>query len=468
MIVASASKKKSSPQLLTSMKVVLFGTHPKQFNGYSKVVYELIKQLGNQPTDIQLHVFGFQNFYNHPGHRVDIPEAVAIHDAFKNEEPKAQGFGPGQVQAYVERIQPDVCIILNDVVILTMMLSELKKATNRKQFKAIAYIDQVYLCQKTHFITFLNQNADAAIAFTPEWRDCIRDQGLVIPCHVLAHGINPNTYYPIPRHLPRRFYGLNETDFLILNLNRNQPRKRWDTCIQAFSEVIARRPDAPIRMVIATEINGAWNLLEILVRELKKRGVAKAEEVATHRVIIPGHPQQLTDEETNVLMNLADIGINTCDGEGFGLCNFEQAAIGIPQIVPNLGGFKHFFRHNETALMIDPIMSIYVDASRDGVGGEALLTKCTDYADAILTLYDNPSLRERLGRASRAELLKRFHWKNITANLLDILNPMRPSPSADADAPIRICASPPPSTQDPRVAEEIAALRARLAELGAT
>jgi len=27
---------------------------------------------------------------------------------------------------------------------------------------------------------------------------------------------------------------------------------------------------------------------------------------------------------------IADIGINTCDGEGFGLCNFEQAGIGIP------------------------------------------------------------------------------------------------------------------------------------------
>jgi hypothetical protein len=29
--------------------------------------------------------------------------------------------------------------------------------------------------------------------------------------------------------------------------------------------------------------------------------------------------------------------------EGFGLCNFEHAALGIPQVVPRIGGFLDFF-----------------------------------------------------------------------------------------------------------------------------
>ena len=44
------------------------------------------------------------------------------------------------------------------------------------------------------------------------------------------------------------------------------------------------------------------------------------------------------------MYNVGDIGINTCDGEGFGLCNFEQAGVGVPQIVPKVGGFLDFMQ----------------------------------------------------------------------------------------------------------------------------
>ena len=467
------------------VRVAIFGTHPKQFNGYSKVVYELVKAMAVLTEEVEMHVFGFQKFYDHPGHRTDIPERVKIHDAWANEEPKAHGFGVQQVKAYVERIRPDVCVVFNDMMVLSAVIGELKGAANRADFKIVAYIDQVYLCQRRHFIDFVNESADAAIAFTPEWRECIQWQGLKVPCHVLPHGINSETYFPIPRRLTRKYYGVKESDFLILNLNRNQPRKRWDTCMQAFAEVVARRPDAPIRMVIATELRGSWDLLELLVRELKKRNVANAEEVAVKRIVIPGHPQQLTDEETNILLNLADVGINTCDGEGFGLCNFEQAAIGIPQVVPKIGGFLHFFEADKTALMIEPALSIYVDASRDGVGGEAQLTKASDYAEAIIRLYDDAELRDRIGQAGRKAILERFPWRSIAEQFVEIVKAVCPPPPPtlvqrataaedDADAPIpltpivsSVASSPVKEgaggSKDMKA--EIEALKARLREL---
>jgi glycosyltransferase involved in cell wall biosynthesis len=459
-------------------RVAIFGTHPKQFNGYSKVVYELIKAMSVEDADtddIELHVFGFQKFYDHPGHRKDVPERVHVYDAWDGEVPKAHGFGVAQAKAYVERIRPDVCVVFNDMMVLTAVMGELKDASNRAEFKVVAYIDQVYLNQKRHFIDYVNQHADAAIAFTPKWRECIQWQGLKVPCYVLPHGFNATSCYPIPRRLTRKFYGVKESDFLILNLNRNQPRKRWDICMQAFAEVVARRPEAPIRMVIATELRGSWDLMELLVRELRKRGLAEAdaERMAMQRIIVPGHPQQLTDEETNVLLNLADVGINTCDGEGFGLCNFEQAAIGIPQVVPKLGGFLHFFEADETAVMIDPVLSAYADTSRDGVGGEMLLTKPSDYADAILRLYDDPALRDRIGKAGRKSILERFPWSSIARQFRDIVDAVCPpqkvgaaaaAAAEDPDAPIAITSSSPAADEK---AKEIEALRARLRELGA-
>jgi len=411
-------------------RVAIFGTHPQQFNGYSKVVYELCKATVDlQPgaaADIELHVFGFQRFHSHPGHRIDLPPGVTVHDAFAQEEPKSSGFGVSQAREYVERVRPDMVVVFNDMMVLTTVVNELKTASNRADFKLVAYIDQVYLCQRRAFIDVVNQHCDAAIAFTPEWRDSILWQGLRLKTYVLDHGINPATYFPIPRKLARRFYGIGNDDFLVLNLNRNQPRKRWDTCMQAFAEVIARRPEAPIKMVVATQMHGAWDLLELLRRELRKRDVPDADAVAQERIVVPGHPQQLTDEETNALLNIADIGINTCDGEGFGLCNFEQAALGIPQIVPSLGGFIHVFEHERTALMVQPVTSIYIDTSRDGVGGEALLTKASDYADAILRLYDDEPLRASLGRAGREHIIAKFPWSRVARDFVGIIDAVVP------------------------------------------
>lgn len=413
-------------------RVAFFGTHPHQQNGYSKVVYELAHAMAaRHSTDIELHIFGFQHFYNHPAHRIEMPPGVEIFDAFAAEEPKAQGFGFTEARAYVERVQPDVVVIFNDLVVLTNMLHQLKDASNRKAFKLVAYIDQVYLCQRRELLEIVNQLADAAIAFTPEWQKCIEWQGLRLPSHVLAHGINPRSHFPVPRALARKFWGVSDTDFLVLNLNRNQPRKRWDTCLQAFAEVVARRPTAPIRLVVGTETRGAWDLMQLFERELRKRGVTDLA-AGMARVVIPGHPQMLSDDETNILYNIADVGINTCDGEGFGLCNFEQAALGIPQIVPRLGGFLHFF-DDATATLVDPVTSIYVDATRDGIGGEAELTHWRDYADAILRYYDDPALRLKHGQAARASILARFPWSRIADEFAAIVHatfPPRPAPAA--------------------------------------
>jgi glycosyltransferase involved in cell wall biosynthesis len=428
-----------APATPAALRVAFFGTHPKQFNGYSKVVYELCKAVvardaerGGSGRRIDLHVFGFQNFHNHPGHRNDVPIEVTLYDAHANETPHEGGFGVRQARAYVERVRPDVCVVFNDLKVLTAVLNELAGASNRAEFKIVAYIDQVYANQRADLVEGVDKVADVAIAFTPEWRECIQSQGLTLPCHVLEHGFDTAKYFPIPRRLVRRHFSVSEDDFLVLNLNRNTPRKRWDTCMQAFAEVVRRRPEASIKLVIATEMRGTWDLMALLVRELRKRGVAGAEAVAAARVVVPGHPQMLTDEETNVLYNLADVGVNTCDGEGFGMCNFEQAAIGIPQIVPRVGGFRRFF-DDTCALMVDPVANIYVDSSpSDPIGCEVQISRPDDFATAILAYYDQPALRHTHGAAARARITSDFKWSRIADDFARILDDVWP---ADASAP---------------------------------
>jgi glycosyltransferase involved in cell wall biosynthesis len=397
-------------------RVLLFATHHNSSNGYSNVAYELTKQLAKR-SDIQLTVFGFQNFSQIPNHRTDFPKNVFVYDAWANEEPKAAGFGVTLVKEFVTANRPDVCIVYNDMLVLTSIISQLAEVPNKK-FKIIAYIDQVYLCQKKEYINFVNKHADVAMLFTPFWENCIKEQGVTVPtCH-LPHGFNMQAHYPIPKTLARKFFGLKNDDFIILNLNRNQPRKRWDICIQAFADICQKLPDEPIKLLIATAVQGAWNILEIFERELIKRGLTLQD--GMKHLILLDNPQQLSDEDVTFLYNTADIGINTCDGEGFGLCNFEQAAIGIPQIVPNIGGFKDFF-NEDNAILINPVMTYYVDNSRDMVCGEAELCNYKDFAAAIEKYYYDRELVKKHGINSRQKICSEYKWEKFGNQLYDYI-----------------------------------------------
>jgi hypothetical protein len=176
-------------------------------------------------------------------------------------------------------------------------------------------------------------------------------------------------------------------------------------------------------MMIATALQGGWNLLDIYERELKKRNVSM--EVGMKHLIIIDNPQRITDEETNILYNVADIGINTCDGEGFGLCNFEQAAIGIPQIVPSIGGFIDFF-DDSCAYLVDPILAYYVDSTRDAVAGEALLSDYMDFVEGIISYYKDADLRKRHGFAARKKILEEYSWQGVTSKLVEVVRRVTP------------------------------------------
>lgn len=172
-------------------------------------------------------------------------------------------------------------------------------------------------------------------------------------------------------------------------------------------------------MVVATELRGGFDILEIFERELGKWGIPLATGM-THLIALRS-PQGLSDGDVNALYNAVDIGINTCDGEGFGLCNFENAAVGVPQVVPALGGFLDFFDAS-CAILVQPRTSFYVDSGRDSVGGEAQMCDQSDFALAILEYHKDPDLVHRHGQEARRRITEgtRYAWPDIAVSLCDI------------------------------------------------
>lgn len=405
-------------------RVVICGTYPTQFNGYSKVLFELVRDLAKY-EDMHVFVFGFQNYYDNPSHgkERELPANVEVYDAYKNESPKKKGFGEELIEGYVKEKKPDVVIVYNDLVVLSTFLERLHRIPDRT-FKIVPYIDLVYRNEKNNLITYIHDRCDAGIMFTKHWESTIKTQGFTKPTHILEHGFNAFNNYPIPKKVARTYFNLPEKDFIIANLNRNQPRKRWDVCIMAFTKFISRHVGEPVKLVIATATTGAWDLLDVFVSECRKYDLNP--EIAKQHIIIVQNPQMLTDREINILYNASDVGINTCDGEGFGLCNFEQAGVGIPQIVPEIGGFKDFFAPDR-AMLVKPKWSYYVDSTRDTVGGEAEMCDVDDYVDALEQYYGNSDLREAHGKAARNHIVQSYQWSVLGARLRDIIKLYSPS-----------------------------------------
>jgi glycosyltransferase involved in cell wall biosynthesis len=419
-------------------RVMFCGTYPiGQSNGYSRVVYNTAKHLGLY-DDIKLTIYGFQNFKQVKStSRNDIPNSVVLHDAFENENPKRKGFGENEIADFIKKNPQDIVIIFNDSVITSALIkniSENLSKEERSKFKLVSYMDQVYPYQRKEYIDILNAHIDAIITFTPYWKKIARDIGIKeeIPIYFYPHGFDTKLYFPIKKNIARTFYSLPQDSFIILNLNRNQPRKRWDHTIMAYADIVQRHIELknknpgdkikPIQLMIGTQIKGFWDLLELFEIEVKKRGIDVVE--ARKYITSIARPQQMSDRDINILYNSCDIGLNTCEGEGFGLCQFEHLAVGCPQVAPDIGGFKEFL-NDSNSILTKPKWFYYVDKIRDGIGGYAEVSDPKDIADAIWKYYTNPNLVKQHGVNGRKNIVQNYSWKDMVGVLHKIIHVLK-------------------------------------------
>lgn len=131
----------------------------------------------------------------------------------------------------------------------------------------------------------------------------------------------------------------------------------------------------------------------------------------------------ISDQMLNDLYNCCDIGINTCVGEGFGLCNLEHGSIGKPQIISGVGALVDIF-NNDISKVIEPVSEIYVADHIDYHGGYIKICKTDDFVNGMIQYYDNKELYQIHGNKCRTHILYNYKWKNILDNLQSLLTNM--------------------------------------------
>jgi glycosyltransferase involved in cell wall biosynthesis len=377
---------------MAPIRFMLVSTHTEQVTGYSKVSYNLLKQLSTLHPLVKVFHFGFQRAPVNVQKPTRPLTNVIQYDAAANENPKQHGFGFNVFKDYVETANPDIVMIYNDPIVVNQFLNAIKDV--EKTFKLWVYLDQVYEGADMGLLRNIENRADRILCFTEAWRGHLKSRLNTsnVLMDVLEHGVDMLTFKRLPdteRANARKALNIPLDAKVFLNVNRNSQRKRLDLTIMGFARLLASRPDDLLYLVFVTSVRpdagGYYHPLQIFMAELERLKIDTVK-YGTRLICVDTTPPHVFfgDDAINQLYNAADVGVNTANGEGFGLCQLEHLATGAPQVVLDIGGYRSFL-NEEVSVLLPPLVYSYLQQGA-GVG----LVESSTTADAVA---------EGLGRA---------------------------------------------------------------------
>ena len=395
------------------LKLLFVSTHINQINGYSKVAYHLLKQLSHPWLSV-VH-FGTQRLQSAEiGRTLPIKQ---IDGSALDKSTAGSGFGFTELISVIHQEKPNVILIYNDLAVINLYVEAIRKAFETRSFALWAYVDMVYAGVPQAFVDMLNRDCQRIFCFTAAWKNMLKAQGITRPVDVMGHGVDTAIIRPVARDLARQQLGLPKDVFLFTSLNKNIPRKRLDLLVVAFVKLIVRFPLKNIFLLLVTNqsdaATGGYPLFEIYARELKAHGGSV--DLYGSRLLITNKDTCHRDEDVNLLYNCGDAHVSCAEGEGFGLCSFESMACGVPQIVPELGGYTDYCTASNS-LLVKPMMRCYLPLSV-GVGGEAHLVNPEDVSKAMERYVFDEDVRKLHGRVGREACVERT-WDRVVEVLV--------------------------------------------------
>jgi D-inositol-3-phosphate glycosyltransferase len=249
-------------------------------------------------------------------------------------------FGSHRIQELLIKEKPDLVFAVNDIWILNNLWAQAKPLKEQLGFKWYGYfpVDSYGFFPEVFEVC---KEWDGMGTYTDFGLNEVRRAGCEMPCDVIPHGIDRSTFFRVDQKEARKELGIGDDIFIVFNGNRNQPRKRIDLTIKSFILFALDKPEARLWLNMGAKDQG-WDLVPLFKRVSRDYGYDP-----TGKLILTSKDFDVTNclpvDRLNLVYNACDVGINTCIGEGWGLVNFEHAATGTAQIVPDHTSLKEIF-----------------------------------------------------------------------------------------------------------------------------
>lgn len=368
--------------------------------GFSCITKNVCTRLKEQ---FEFHILGI-SYNGDPAGKLEPWNNFDIYPAFVGKD----AMGLGRIRELREKLLPDLIVLLND----PWNVPEYLRRIDATPTIATTAVDGKN-CQG---------RALTGLAHTIFWTkfglEEARLGGYIGPASVVPLGVDTNVFCPGDRVEARNFLGMPEEcldGFVVLNVNRNQQRKRMDLTLSFFAEWIYTRKikDAYLYLHVAPTPDDAYDLPHLVAYFDREWPGVKGSKVLRAK---PSLGLGVSEEELVQTYRAADLFINTGQGEGFGLTTLEAMACGIACAVPRWSGLGEW----ATEALYVPCSEISVTpkASINAVGA---LPDRVAFLDALDFMYSQSTKRAVYARKG-LELARKpkFDWDNIAAEYSDI------------------------------------------------
>jgi hypothetical protein len=344
--------------------------------GFARVTHSILEHLSK---DNEVVVFGINYTGDPHAYPFKIYPAAAANPQDR--------FGIGRIQSIVQNEKPDFVFCLNDIWVVNQVWERIHLLKDTLKFKFIAYFptdSEWYPAQLLRYI----QDFDFAITFTIEQGQRLLAHGIKPKkLGIIPHGLDQGKFFQKDTETVRKQLGLPLDKFIVFNGNRNQPRKMVDQTIKAFAEFAIGKDDVMLYLNMHEKDLG-WSIKDLFETEMKRRSLDPTGKLCLTPNI--NYMDAPPDEHLNLIYNAVDVGINTANGEGWGLVPFEHAMCRKPQIVPDHTSCRDIWKGK--GLLIN-VAAWVIDKD---LGVERGIVDYKHAAELLDTLYEDETYRKKV------------------------------------------------------------------------
>ncbi len=252
----------------------------------------------------------------------------------------------------------DVVYMLQDTFIIQPIMEEIHKTqdalikSDMKTFKTVFYFpvdaqlkpEWAKAAAAADFpVVYTKYGQAEMLKHVPDLKDRLQ---------VIYHGNNPDHFFPIQdkkdvadfRH--QFFNGKADDRFLMVNVNRNQPRKDVVRSLMILKELWDRGRKPLLYLHMQYEDSGG-NIFAMA----KQLGLGEKFEYFLPNPKVFNANQGMPIEDVNRIYNAADMVLSTTLGEGWGLSVTEAMATKTPVVVPGNTSLNEMLENNRGKLI---------------------------------------------------------------------------------------------------------------------
>lgn len=373
--------------------------------GFSRVSHSIIEYLPKNKyniTGLGINYPGDPHPYNFPIYPAKIEGEI---------------YGINRLERILGRTQPEIIFILNDIWIIDKYLYAINRiyAERLPTLRPPKIVIYFPVDAEPHFPDwYRNLNmVSKAVVYTEFGKRVATSASGTDAFEIVPHGIDSKIFYRAhedrfdsKKELFSEFINkkmMGPDSIIILNANRNQPRKRLEITMEAFSIFCKDKPKDVFLYMHCGNIDAR----HIDVVKLSLRFGINDRLITTGNNVIG--VQAVSVGKLNQIYNACDIGVNTSLGEGWSLPNMEHAITGAPQIVPDHSACGEIYK--DCGVLVPTIHNLMIDGGAMTVGK---LVDPVDVAKAMELLYTNKELYKDLSEKSIAKFSSPIHsWTEI-------------------------------------------------------